>query len=61
MNFSGLLSRPGDGRPAHWELSAPAIEVDLDGQTVAVPAFARELLECARSAGNCRRRRFSTT
>jgi AsmA protein len=42
VNLSGLLSRPGSGddRPAHWEMSAPAVELDLTGQTVAVPAFA---------------------
>jgi AsmA protein len=42
VNLSGLLTRPGSGddRPAHWEMSASAIEVDLTGQTVAVPAFA---------------------
>jgi AsmA protein len=42
VNLSGLLSRPGSGddRPAHWEMSAPAIEVDLAGQTLGVPAFA---------------------
>jgi AsmA protein len=39
VNLSGLLSRPGDGQPAHWEMSAPAIEVDLAGQTLGVPAF----------------------
>ena len=40
VSFSGLLGRPGDGPPVHWELSAPIIEVDLAGQNVAVPAFA---------------------
>jgi AsmA protein len=40
VSFSGLLGRPGDDRPAHWEMSAPSIEVDLKGQTVGVPAFA---------------------
>ncbi len=40
VSFSGLLGRPGDSRQAHWEMSAPSIEVDLKGQTVAVPAFA---------------------
>ena len=40
VNFSGLLGLPGDGQPAHWELSAPSIELDLTGQTLAVPAFA---------------------
>lgn len=40
VNFSGQLARPGDDRPVPWEMSAPAIEVDLSGQTLAVPAFA---------------------
>jgi AsmA protein len=39
LSVSGLLARPGDGR-APWAMSAPSIEVDLTGQTVAVPAFA---------------------
>jgi len=40
VNLSGLLSRPGVDRPAQWEISAPAIEVDLAGRTFGVPAFA---------------------
>jgi AsmA protein len=40
LRFTGTLSRPGDGRPARWELSVPAIEADLSQHTVAVPAFA---------------------
>jgi AsmA protein len=40
VSFSGLLGRAGDGPPEHWEMSAPSVEVDLKGQTVAVPAFA---------------------
>jgi AsmA protein len=40
VNVVGLLSRPGEERPARWEMSAPAIDVDIDGQTLAVPAFA---------------------
>jgi AsmA protein len=39
VNFNGLLSRAGDGRPAHWELHAPSVEVDLAAQTAAVPGF----------------------
>lgn len=39
INMSGTLARAGDRRPAHWELSAPAIDVDLNGQTLAAPAF----------------------
>jgi AsmA protein len=39
VSLSGLLNRPGDGRPAHWEASLPTIEVDLAAQTVSVPAY----------------------
>jgi AsmA protein len=39
VNFSGLMSRPGDGSPVHYELSAPALELDPAEQTVAIPAF----------------------
>jgi AsmA protein len=44
VNINGLLTRPGAGRPAHWEITAPAIETDLAGQTLAVPAFALSFL-----------------
>jgi AsmA protein len=39
VNLSGLLGRPGDGRPAHWEMSAPTIEVNLSAQTLSVPTY----------------------
>jgi AsmA protein len=39
VNLSGTLARPGEGRPSHWDLSAPDIKVDLTQQTAAVPAF----------------------
>jgi len=39
VNFNGLLSQPGDGSPAHWELHAPSVDVDLMAQTAAVPGF----------------------
>jgi AsmA protein len=39
VNVSGTLSRPGDGRPAHWDLSAPAIDVNVTQQSMAAPAF----------------------
>jgi AsmA protein len=39
LNLSGTLTRPGDGRPAHWELSVPAFDVNLDKQTLGAPAF----------------------
>jgi AsmA protein len=38
LSLSGLLSRHGDGS-APWEMSAPAIELDFSGQSVAAPAF----------------------
>jgi AsmA protein len=40
VNFSGQLRRPGSEPPVHWEMTAPAMELDLSAQTVAVPAFA---------------------
>ena len=39
ISLSGLLNRPGDGRPAHWEASLPTIEVNLTAQTLSVPAY----------------------
>jgi AsmA protein len=39
VNFNGLLSQPGDGRPAHWELHAASVDLDLMAQTMSVPAF----------------------
>jgi AsmA protein len=39
VNVSGTLNRPGDGRPAHWDLSAPEIDVNVEQQSTAVPAF----------------------
>jgi AsmA protein len=38
VSFGGLVGRHGDGS-APWEMSAPSIEVDLAGQSVAAPAF----------------------
>ena len=48
--FSGQVSRPGEGRPAHWELSSPAIEANLAAQTLSVPSFAAGFLN-ARVSG----------
>ncbi len=31
VNMSGTLARPGDRRPAHWELTAPEIDMQCDG------------------------------
>jgi len=39
VNLSGLLRRPGDVRPAHWEMSLPTIEVNLNAQTLSVPTY----------------------
>jgi AsmA protein len=39
MNVTGLLARPGDARPAHWQMSAPAMDVDLYLHTLTVPEF----------------------
>jgi AsmA protein len=39
VNLSGTLARPGDGRPAHWDLSAPAIDVNVTQQSLGAPAF----------------------
>src|SRR5262249_46814410 len=51
LNASGTLSRPGDGRPAHWELTAVALNLDLSKQTFALPAFAASYSN-ARVTGN---------
>jgi AsmA protein len=40
VRVSGLLARPGTEAPLHWELSAPAMELNLTAQTAAVPSFA---------------------
>lgn len=39
VSLNGLLAHAGDGAPVPWDMSAPAIEVDLRSQTAAVPAF----------------------
>ena len=39
VNVSGTLNQPGDGRPAHWDLAAPEIVVNVTEQTTAAPAF----------------------
>jgi len=39
VTLSGLVTRPGDSRPAHWELSAPAIAMNLSAETLIVPAY----------------------
>jgi AsmA protein len=39
VNLSGTLTRPGTDRPTHWDLSAPALGVNLTQQTLSVPAF----------------------
>ncbi len=40
VNFNGFLARPGTAHPARWEITAPAVDVDLAAQTLAAPAFA---------------------
>lgn len=40
VSLSGMLGRANDGGPEHWEMTAPAIDVNLGAQTLAVPAFA---------------------
>jgi AsmA protein len=39
VNFSGTLTRPGADRPAHWDLSAPLLQVNLTQQTLVLTAF----------------------
>jgi AsmA protein len=39
VNVSGTLARPGDHRPAHWELTAPEIDLHVAEQSLAAPAF----------------------
>jgi AsmA protein len=39
VHLSGTLNRAGDGRPAHWDLSAPEINVNVTEQTFAAQAF----------------------
>jgi AsmA protein len=39
VHVSGTLNRAGDGRPAHWELAAPEMNMDVTEQTLAAPAF----------------------
>jgi AsmA protein len=39
VHLSGTLNRAGDGRPAHWDLSAPEIDVNVTEQTFAAQAF----------------------
>jgi AsmA protein len=40
ITLSGTLIRPGEGRPAHWELSAPQLEANLTRETLTTTAFA---------------------
>jgi AsmA protein len=39
VNASGTWTRPGEDRPAAWELSAPALSWDLSQQTLKAAAF----------------------
>ena len=40
VSLSGLVSRAGDEHPAHWEMSAQTLDVDLKAQTLTAPVFA---------------------
>jgi AsmA protein len=40
ISLSGLASRPGGNQTTHWEMSAPAIEVNPADHFVEAPAFA---------------------
>ncbi len=40
VRLSGLLARPGPEPPVHWEMTAPAMELNLGAQTAVVPDFA---------------------
>jgi AsmA protein len=39
VNLNGRINRPDDSRPAHWELTAPALELNLAEQSLASGAF----------------------
>jgi len=39
VNLNGTVNRPGDGRPAHWEFTAPALDLSVAGQSLAASAF----------------------
>jgi AsmA protein len=39
VHLSGMLNHAGDGRPAHWDLSAPEINVNVTEQTFAAQAL----------------------
>jgi AsmA protein len=39
VNLSGTLARPGEDRPAHWEMGVPSLDYAMAAQTLAVPAF----------------------
>ena len=39
VNISGQVSTPGDGRPTSYDLTAPTLALNLDKQTLAIPAF----------------------
>jgi AsmA protein len=43
FSVSGTLARNGDGRPMHYEFSVPALEANLQKQTLAVPDFSLTL------------------
>jgi AsmA protein len=51
VNVSGTLRRPGDDRPVPWDFAAPALDANLEQQTLKAPAFTLSYLS-ARMSGN---------
>lgn len=43
LNVDGTITKPSDSRPLHFELSAPALETNLDKQTLSLPEFSMSL------------------
>jgi AsmA protein len=40
VNLNGTANRPGDARPAHWEWTAPLMNLDVTQQSLEAAAFA---------------------
>jgi AsmA protein len=43
LNVDGTITKPGDSRPMHYELTAPMLETNLDKQTLSLPEFSMSL------------------
>ncbi len=43
LSLSGIVTQVGDARPMHYDFSVPALDANLQKQTVAVPAFSLTL------------------